>query len=74
MTGEFGPLLHAYLKLKGFFGTILFAEDYDVGSIKGRVVYTMLGFELLKDHPLAIMFGHPDFMPFEMLLKTHPFT
>lgn len=65
LSGEFGPILHAYLKLKGFFGALFFAEDYiDVGSIKGRMVYTMLGIELLKDHPLAIIFGHPDFMPF----------
>lgn len=65
LLGEFGPLQHAYMKLDGLMRLVLFGGDMDaVGSISGRETYTIQGLNLLKDNPWAVIFGHPNFMPF----------
>ena len=65
LSGEFGPLQHAYMKLDGLITVILSGADTStVGSISGREKYTAQGLSLLSAYPLAVIFGHPDFMPF----------
>ncbi len=57
---EFGPIKHAYLKVKG----LITADVFNVGSVRGRVKWMIVGIELMKDNPLSIIFGHPGFLPF----------
>ena len=65
LEGNVGPSQHVYLKLEAALSLVFFGGDIEeVGSIAGRGAYTMQGLELLSDHPWAIIFGHPDFMPF----------
>ena len=57
---EFGPIQHAYLKVKG----LITADLFNVGSVRGRIKWMIVGLELMKDNPLSIVFGHPGFLPF----------
>ena len=54
---EFGPIQHAYLKVKG----LITADLFNVGSVRGRIKWMIVGLELMKDNPLSIVFGHPGF-------------
>jgi hypothetical protein len=63
-TGEFGPVWHAYLKVEGLINILFGSGVEEGGQFSGRWVYTMQGLQMLRENPLAIIFGHPNFLPF----------
>lgn len=57
---EFGPINHAFMKTSNLF----IGNISDVGSITGRISMINQAFSLLENNPFAIIFGHPNMMPF----------
>lgn len=65
LTGDFGPLLHAYMKVEGAIIFLFYGSNFvGAGSFSGRTDYIMQGLQLMSDNPLSLFFGHPDLLPF----------
>ena len=61
---EFNPLWHAYMKLLGLINFVFLNETAGATSISLRAEYTTQGLLLLSENPMALIFGHPGFIPF----------
>ena len=61
---EFNPLWHAYMKLEGLIDFMFFGGAGGSSSISVREEYTTQGLLLLSENPMAVIFGHPNFLPF----------
>jgi hypothetical protein len=66
LFGDFGSTQHAFMKVKGLIEIIFTgsAGEVGVGSIEGRQEFMMQAIQMLSDHPISLIFGHPDFIPF----------
>jgi hypothetical protein len=59
------PLWHSFKKFQGLIQYVLAGgEAVGSASVSVRVEYTLQGLALLSENPMAIIFGHPNFLPF----------
>jgi hypothetical protein len=61
---KFNPIWHAYMKFQGLIQYVLVGGEVGSASISVREEYTIQALSLLSENPMALIFGHPDFMPF----------
>ena len=59
-----GPVWHTFMKLLGLINYVLNGQSAGTASVSIREEYTNHGLLLLSENPLAVIFGHPDFLPF----------
>ena len=62
MTGLLAAT-HAFGKIEGLLTFFAVHDPSQAGSIAGRIAYVKDGFDLMKDSPLSLIFGHPGFLP-----------
>lgn len=61
---DYNPLWHGYMKFLALLEYVIIGGVDGSASISVREEYTAQGLLLLSENPLAIIFGHPDFLSF----------
>lgn len=61
---ENNPVWHAHMKFLGLINYALNEQSVSTASISIREEYSKHGLLLLAENPIAVIFGHPDFLPF----------